>query len=292
MGLIVGRSDGERPWLVPEITVRSPRVMKSFLTACGLTNPLQLVVESQSSDEGELRLLNQPFAVIGRDPRADVVLDHAKVSRRHVYIQVVDGEAFWIDLESRTGTRGNGESQKSGWLGGERTVRAGPYVIRRFVDDSLTDRQRVQSKLPRVAPLVAQAYGHAPLPEVALEFLNGPSQSTSWPVRRVMSLMGSASGCKFRLTDPSVSRFHGSLLRTAAGLWIVDLLGQGGITVNDRPVRFRPSRRRRRAHGRPVSNPCPLSDRLANGPPTGPPIVAAQGLPPVRLDMSMFRAAS
>jgi pSer/pThr/pTyr-binding forkhead associated (FHA) protein len=235
-----GRSDGDQPWLLPEITVRSPRVMKSFLTACGLTNPLQLVVESQSSYEGELRLLNQPYAVIGRDPRADVVLDHAKVSRRHIYVQVVDGEAFWIDLESRTGTRGNGDSQKSGWLGGGGTVRAGPYVIRRFTDESLADRQRVQSKLPEVAPLVAQAYGRAPLPEVTLEFLNGPAQSTIWPVRRVMSLMGSATGCKFRLTDPSVSRFHGSLLRTAAGLWIVDLLGQGGITVNDRPVRFGP----------------------------------------------------
>lgn len=242
--------------------------MKSFLTACGLTNPLQLVVESQSSDEGELRLLNQPFAVIGRDPRADVVLDHAKVSRRHIYLQVVDGEAFWIDLERRTGTRGDGDGQKSGWLGGEGTVRAGPYLIRRFVDDSPSDRQPVQSKLPRVAPLVAHAYGPAPLPEVALEFLNGPSQSTSWPVRRVMSLIGSTSGCKFRLTDPSVSRFHGSLLRTAAGLWVVDLLGHGGITVNDRQVRFGPladgdvlvvGRYQIRVHSRPTR------ERSANG---------------------------
>ena len=71
-----------------------------------------------------------------------------------------------------------------------------------------------------------------------MEFLNGPSQATAWPVRRVMSLIGSASGCKFRLTDTSVSRFHGSFLRTSAGLWIVDLLGQGGITVNEVPVRF------------------------------------------------------
>ena len=129
-------------------------------------------------------------------------------------------------------------AQKSGWLGGDGIVHAGPYVIRRFVDDNLTDNRRAETKLPRVAPLVAQAYGDTTLPEVALEFLNGPSQATSWPVRRVMSLIGSASGCKFRLTDASVSRFHGSLLRTAAGLWIVDLLGQRGITVNDIPVRF------------------------------------------------------
>ena len=73
--------------------------------------------------------------------------------------------------------------------------------------------------------------------EVALEFLNGPSQSMFKPVHRVLSLIGSASGCKFRLTDSSVSRFHGSLLQTPAGLWVVDLLGQKGITVNDVPVR-------------------------------------------------------
>ena len=87
-------------------------------------------------------------------------------------------------------------------------------------------------------PFIAAAYSDTPLPEVALEFLNGPSQATTWPVRRVMSFIGSAVGCKFRLTDASVSRFHASFLRTSAGLWIVDLLGQGGIAVNDVPVRF------------------------------------------------------
>ena len=93
-------------WIVvmKVILSRSSRVMKSFLTACGLADPLQLVVESQSAEEGELRLLHQPFALIGRDPRADLVLDHARVSRRHVYFQVIEGRAFWVDLESRTGT--------------------------------------------------------------------------------------------------------------------------------------------------------------------------------------------
>ena len=72
---------------------------------------------------------------------------------------------------------------------------------------------------------------------MALQFLNGPSRSLTWPVRRVMSLIGSASGCKFRLTDPSVSRFHASLLRTPDGVWVVDLLGKDGITINEVPVR-------------------------------------------------------
>jgi pSer/pThr/pTyr-binding forkhead associated (FHA) protein len=212
--------------------------MKSFLTACGLADPLQLVVESQSDEEGELRLLHQPFALIGRDPRADLVLDHARVSRRHVYFQMIEGRAFWVDLESRTGTRGGEELQKSGWLEGGRTLGVGPYVIRRFVGNGQIGTNPPRGKLPHVAPFVAEAYNHALSPEIALEFLNGPSEGMTWPVRRVMSLIGSASGCKFRLTDASVSRFHGSFVRTSVGLWIVDLLGQGGITVNEVPVRF------------------------------------------------------
>ena len=57
-------------------------------------------------------------------------------------------------------------------------------------------------------------------------------------MHRVMSLVGSASGCKLRLADPSVSRFHATLVRTPAGLWVVNMLGASGIAVNSVPVRF------------------------------------------------------
>jgi pSer/pThr/pTyr-binding forkhead associated (FHA) protein len=211
--------------------------MKLFLNTCGIADSFQLVVESPSRNEPELRLLHQPFALIGRDPRADVFLDHAEVSRRHVYIQMIEARAFWIDLESRTGSRDEKKAQKFGWLEGVHTLGVGPYVIRRFANDSQAGHDVRDDELPRDTPLIAQAHSRGPLPEVTLEFLNGPSQSTSWPVHRVMSLIGSASGCKFRLTDPSVSRFHASLLRTPAGVWIVDLLGKGGITVDDAPIR-------------------------------------------------------
>ena len=213
------------------------KVMKSFLAACGVEDSLQLIVKSHSTNESKLRPLYQPFAIIGRDLRADLTLDHSQVSRRHVYLQVIEGRAFWVDLESRTGTRSERESQKSGWLEGNRVLRVGPYVIRRFAGDRPPGAKSARRELPKDTPLLAQACNDAPLSEVALEFLNGPSQSMSRPVHRVLSLIGSASGCKFRLTDPSVSRFHGSLLQTPAGVWIVDLLGQKGITVNEVPVR-------------------------------------------------------
>ncbi|APW64228.1 hypothetical protein BSF38_10009 (plasmid) [Paludisphaera borealis] len=188
--------------------------------------------------ETGVRLLHQPFALIGRDQRADVPLDHRLVSRRHVYLQVVEGHVFWVDLESRLGTLGSGRPRKFGWLDVDETMRIGPYEIRRLVGGRPIHHDAAHHPLPDAVPLVAKSYGPSPWPEVALEFLNGPSRSAVWPMNRVMSLVGSASGCKFRLADPSVSPFHCSLLRTSVGLWLIDLLGSDGVAVNNASVRY------------------------------------------------------
>jgi pSer/pThr/pTyr-binding forkhead associated (FHA) protein len=211
--------------------------MKSFLNACGISQPLQIAVGAPTANETGVRLLHQPFALIGRDQRADVPLDHKLVSRRHVYLQVVEGQAFWIDLESRTGTLGEGQLRKFGWLEAGKVIGIGPYELQRLIDGSWTQDGGAPQALPDTTPLVARSYGRQPLPTIGLEFLNGPSRSVSWPLNRVMSLIGSASGCKFRLADPSVSSFHCSLLRTPLGLWVVDLLGRDGIDVNNVLIR-------------------------------------------------------
>ncbi len=224
---------GSRP--IPPDGALAASTMKSFLNACGLREPLRIVVEGPRA--AGPRTLPQPFAVIGRDSRADVMLDDERVSRRHVYLQVVAGHVFWLDLETRTGTCDETGTRKSGWLTGGGLLEIGPFVIRRAPssDPALESVNR-----PGESPLVVRAFTREPLPEVALEFLNGPSQATVWPMNRVMSLIGSAQGCKFRLTDPSVSPFHASLLRTPEGLWVIDLRGGRSITVNGEPVRFRP----------------------------------------------------
>jgi pSer/pThr/pTyr-binding forkhead associated (FHA) protein len=185
-----------------------------------------------------VRLLHQPFALIGRDQRADVPLDHKLVSRRHVYLQVVEGQAFWVDLDSRSGTLANGQLRKFGWLEAGKILRIGPFELQRLVEEkSILEDHAFESK-PAISPLVARSHVTQPLPDVTLEFLNGPSRSACWPMNRVMSLIGAAAGCKFRLADPSVSLFHCVLLRTPVGLWVIDLLGLDGIVVNDALVRY------------------------------------------------------
>jgi len=208
--------------------------MKSFLDACRLVEPLQLVVEAGGEPDVGVRVLHQPFALVGRDPRADVPLEHRLVSRRHAYLQVVEGFAFWIDLESRLGTLGGGRPRKYGWLTRDEPMRIGPYELRLGASGRAPG---ADDRPPESMPLMSRSYGATPWPDVGLEFLNGPSRSAVWPMNRVVSLVGSAAGCKFRLADPSVSQFHCSLVRTHAGLWVVDLLG-GGVEVNNAAVRY------------------------------------------------------
>jgi len=212
--------------------------MNLFLNACGISGPLQLAVRGPSSNESGVRLLHHPFALIGRDQRADVPLDHSLVSRRHVYLQIIEKQGFWIDLDSRSGTFSNGQLRKFGWLELGKTIRVGPFELQQLPQGTSTQEDQTKEPGSRISPLIARSHGTQPLPEVALEFLNGPSRAASWPMNRVMSLIGSASGCKFRLADASVSSFHCSLLRTSLGLWVVDLLGPDSVSVNDALVRY------------------------------------------------------
>ena len=209
-----------------------------FLNACGISGPLQLAIRGPSSNENGVRLLHQPFALIGRDQRADVPLEHSLVSRRHVYLQIIEKESFWIDLDSRSGTFSDGQLRKFGWLEPGKLIRVGPFELQQLSRECSAEEGQSKAPESRISPLVARSHGTQPLPEVALQFLNGPSRAASWPMNRVMSLIGSASGCKFRLADPSVSSFHCSLLKTPLGLWVIDLLGPEGVVVNDALVRY------------------------------------------------------
>ncbi len=120
---------GSRP--IPRDGGLAATTMKSFLNACGFREALRIVVEGPRGGAGEPRTLPQPFAVIGRDNRADVILDDERVSRRHVYLQAVAGRVFWMDLETRTGTCDETGTRKSGWLAPGGLLEIGPYAVRR-----------------------------------------------------------------------------------------------------------------------------------------------------------------
>src|SRR5437763_1984285 len=68
-----------------------------------------------------------------------------------------------------------------------------------------------------------------------VEFLNGSLKERQWRLDRALTLFGRTQVCPLQLVHASVSKVHGCLLTAAGGVWLIDLLGRGGVKVNGRP---------------------------------------------------------
>src|SRR5262249_4734937 len=158
--------------------------------------------------------------VIGRDDRADLVLDHDAVSRRHTYLQVIDGRVFFVDLDSRTGTAVEGASAaESGWVEPGQAVTIGPFTVRPVLTlaggwpwarPEPDPARPFAPGEPVPNPLLARS-SKTPagnLPRVSLEFQSRAAGHSVWRMNPVMALVGRSARCKVRLLDSNVSNFH------------------------------------------------------------------------------------
>jgi pSer/pThr/pTyr-binding forkhead associated (FHA) protein len=202
--------------------------MELFVKACRCAGSLSLRVEHPNESVATERVLRQPFALVGCDPRMDLFLNHPEVSRRHLYLQMLGGQVFCVDLQSRTGIHWPEGSKRSGWLAADQALRLGPFSLRATGGEEPPSEALVSA---------LQSPGEEQLPDVALEFVNRLPGPTVWRMGTMLALVGRASLCRVRLVGNSVSKFHCSLVRTPLGLWVVDLFGKDGITVNEAPVR-------------------------------------------------------
>jgi len=201
-----------------------------FREACGLSGPLRLSVERLDGRPPEIREVAAPFAVIGRDPGADLVLDDPEVSRRHAYLQVVAGRAFLMDVGSRSGLFWGVDRRAEGWIDAGSAVRVGPYLVRPLLDGPEAPGDPLPDPTSRAFPMPGAV-------DVSLEIEGPEAAPGAWQVSRTLVLMGRSVACRLRLPGPNVSSLHACLVRTASGAWLVDLLSTSGTTVNGQPVR-------------------------------------------------------
>src|SRR5215469_18968862 len=80
-----------------------------FRTSCGATAPLELKVSGPGWGDGERRVFEHPFVLVGRQEGSCLRLEDGEVSRRHAYLQQLGGRVFCVDLGSRTGIRWGGK---------------------------------------------------------------------------------------------------------------------------------------------------------------------------------------
>jgi pSer/pThr/pTyr-binding forkhead associated (FHA) protein len=208
--------------------------LDAFLEATSARGPLRLEFRGLSNAPPRELELQQPFAVLGSSPHADITIEDSRISRRHAYCQIIDGDVFYLDLDSRTGSLWNGSQRSFGWLSPQRPVQLGNHLLR-VVDDSngaVTDLGKNYN------PLASDSMGDHFSPFLNLEILAGHSQPIRWLANRVLTLIGKTTICKVRLHSPEVSRYHAAIICTPRGAWIVDLLSRTGIFVNQKAVRI------------------------------------------------------
>jgi pSer/pThr/pTyr-binding forkhead associated (FHA) protein len=215
-----------------------------FFRGCQAERPVRLIAAPVRADgfAGEMHRfpLEAPFAVLGRDARADVVLNDLKIDRRHCYIQLLGSRALLIRLASeasRSQTRGRPAAR---WIAPGKGVRVGGHVI--TLDGALPRQSPsidhdVQGSGKHNVPLIS-----GPVPRAVLEFqANG--RDNRWLMKRAIVLVGSARECALKIEGAGISRYHAALVRTATGLWVVDLLGKievathPGVLVNGELIR-------------------------------------------------------
>jgi len=209
--------------------------MDAFLQACGVSPALELEVEVAGPASVIRYCLRQPFVILGRHPLADIRLDADGVRPRHLYFQAIEGRVACINVaHSASFVADDHEIVSFSWLPigqsveiGTRRIRLLSYESTADLDSGLSDPFTVGSAFDIFAP------------RMTLELMNEeiPGERQSWPIDRLVTLVGRTSRCDIQLNHEMVSNVHCSLVLTAAGLWVVDLLGRDGILINERPVR-------------------------------------------------------
>jgi pSer/pThr/pTyr-binding forkhead associated (FHA) protein len=209
--------------------------INQFRTSCGATDPLELKVSGPGWDGDGRRVFDLPFILVGRDERNGLHLEDEAVSRRHAYLQQLGGGVFCVDLDSRTGIRWGGEVCRAGWLRPDQGIQIGPFTLEHVMADRAegVPGGEVATEWNPLQDPVNEA---GLLPWIIAERDN--IVLAQMRMNRVMVLAGSLPSCRVRLPDARVSRLHCCLVRTAQGVWVIDLLSKNGTCLNDQPVRW------------------------------------------------------
>ncbi len=210
--------------------------MQAFLKACGLDGPLVVGIDEPGVSSVSWRVLDRPFAVVGRGPETDLVLNNPALSRRHAYLQMIGGRLFFIDLHSRSGSFWGDERGIWGWVNPDPGIRVGPYRLlpRPGAGASLSSLSEGRDE----AVPVSRSYAQPSLADMAVEIVGQSAESKIWHGSRSLVLIGKSTACRIQIEGEGIANIHASLVRTPTGVFVVDLLSRSGIVVNGTPVRW------------------------------------------------------
>jgi pSer/pThr/pTyr-binding forkhead associated (FHA) protein len=201
-----------------------------------MTGDLELRIAREGETSLERRVFSQPFVLVGSHPSNDFCVRDDAVSKRHAYLQVIQGALFCFDLGSRAGLRWGQTPEPYGWLAPGRCLHIGPYRL--WLSDSAATLGSHSERRDLSNPLRERLPPNQSPFRSLIELQQGNGRTAFVNSTHFLTMIGRSSSCKMQFDHPSVSWFHCSLLNTANGMWILDLLSREGTQINGKRCRW------------------------------------------------------
>src|SRR5258708_28881001 len=87
-----------------------------FLRCCGGHSPLKILLENRDTGSQNTFVFEQPSILVGQHPVADLRLNHPAISPRQLYLQMLDGHLFCMQLSNRGSLHFGGRPTAWGWV--------------------------------------------------------------------------------------------------------------------------------------------------------------------------------
>ena len=168
---------------------------------------------------------------IGRDPKSDIVLHDASVSRQHARLVRVLKNYYLEDLESTNGTQHNNRPITKHLLKHEDEIRIGTFRLQFLIAEEAAARstsvaaQAVTGGLAEAASPAPQKAPTVQLPKTArLRFFRGPNAGRTDVIGRGLYTIGKPGGAVAAIT------------RRPQGFFLLHIGGENSTKINNQVI--------------------------------------------------------
>ena len=207
--------------------------MDAFSEDCGGREPIRVELWPQEGGVSVTAEFRKPYVLVGRGPGADMGVDNEAAAWRQLYLQLLGGRLYAVQLSEEHPTLRGDESWRDGWVSREDTFGLHLANLR------VVNPHQGPGDAADPSPLAADPFGE---PLYALEVGHGTDHAHELVNSRPLLLIGRTPPAKVRVRHPSLCPTHAAIVTTPRGFWLVDLSYAGGVRVNGEPTPVAPLR--------------------------------------------------
>ena len=173
--------------------------------------------------------IRRPYALIGRVPGSDILIDDRNISARHMYLHMDSRGLFAVDLASRSGSRIGPDGRAAAWLQPGDSIE----VAGRRID--LLDLELFDPEIDTSEPGDPLS-NTSDRPLVGITLYPGQGSQSPLALNSELVFLGRSAACGIQVDDSSAARIQCVLVRGPRATYVLDLLSRTSW-LNGRPLR-------------------------------------------------------